>query len=298
MFCLSKSPSHVLTLVLQLLVGSFERFRLIEDSSLLFEVRHYVCILSPVHKRVSEFLAECSFMDVYFTIRKAYRLVSSKIYLGQFLHQGWDTRTRRCALRHCNLQTGIWTPVLVIRDIRYCFVGPVNYFGSIMSPYDKMGASPQHLIEEIISRRGQYLVVCSTNCYRTVESFLRLCYLFNDVLVLRGTHLAHPRLLHRFPYVVHAYEAQRHTNFQASWRQFNNLIDSLDASMDDHEAEYCSLYIKWRKAKAQGCHCEHKFKALLDDRVKCLQQLHHTERDLELLDPRLLLNGVGEQETL
>ena len=304
MFCLSEAPSNVWILVFRLLIGNFERFRLIENSWLLFEVRYYVGILIPVHKRVLESLSLCSFMDVYHTIRKAHHWISCRIYLGQprfregsfGFRQNWDALTRQCALRACGHQTGIWTPVAVCRGIRYEFHGPTNYLGSIMSSHDKYGGSPQQLIEEFINGHRNFLVVCSTRCYCTVESLLRLCYLMSDIMVLRGTHLASPRLLSRFRHVVRVYEVQRHTTFQAGWGQFNTLIDTLDVSMEQHEAEYCALYMTWRQAKARGFSEAENVKLYLDHAFQDLVQLDQRKEDLDLLQPRLLLHSGSEEE--
>ena len=302
MVCLSQAPSYVWTCVLQFLFGLFEDDMLIQRRHHIEHMRPLICNLSPVHSNVLESLLMCSFMDVYQTIRNAYRLVSSRIHLSQLSSQQWHPATRQCAVRACSHQTGLWTPVDVGHGIQYVVVGDANYRGSIISEREKArcsdhhsleeGCSDQHSVEETINCGGDYLVVCSTRCFCYVCSFLSLSHYFNNVTVMRGTHLAHPRMLHRFYRVIQVHAIQQNTLFEAQWMQFNDLIDKLDVPLDSEEgnldlekAEYCALYSKWRHAKAMELRSASKFQQLVQRQFNVLKQEDKELEDFRLCKP-------------
>ena len=172
-------------------------------------------------------------MEMYQTIQNVHRLVSSRIHVGQL----WNAETRQCAVKACAHQTGCWVPVAVGRGIQYGLSKSANYWGSIRSTYDGEGSMPQDAIEELLHGRRKYLVVCSTNCLHRVRSLLRLGHAWKTVGVVRGTHLAPPRLLHKFNRIINRYEANYSTAFQAAWGQFNGLIERLDVCMGPQDAE-------------------------------------------------------------
>ena len=291
MACLLQTPSNVWTSICEFLFGIFEAHTLTQDYSLFAGMTPIVCNLAPVHDCIDKSLSDCSFMDVYQLIRNVYRVVGSRLHLGQLGSQRWETVTRRCAVRACAHQTGLFTPVDMGRGILYGLSDKENYRGSILSTHEKETFVNQHTIEELINGGRPFLVVCSTNCYLCVCSLLECCEHWDNVTVVRGTHLANPRMLHRFYRAKMVYEAQHGTKFYASWQQFNAMIDKLDVPMETQEKEFFALYLQWRYATARGRENAVRLGELVNDWFNRLKQEDKEQEDIALCEPCPFLIG-------
>ena len=237
----------------------------------------------PVHQCLLECLSRCSFIEVYETIRNAYRVVFRRLRFGYFGSQQWDSETRQCAVTACKHQTGIWTPVDLGAGIQYALADDSNYCGSIKSSCNEPGFSPQHTIQEEINSSAQYLVVCSTKCYLNARAVLRMSHWLDNVMVLRGTHLAHPRLLHRLDLVLELYEAHWRDELQVPECRFNDLIERLDVPMDTLDSFYCALSEKWRNLPARGHWSASIFGRQWQDHFEYLCATDKVREDIALL---------------
>ena len=285
MVCWTLAPSDTWLRILQFLIGVFHEYELLCGFWRFAQIRPVISVLSNVHKRVLESLLTCSFMDVYQSKLKALCVVSSRLRLSQLCSHPWNAQTRQCAVRACTQQTGIWTPVNIGAGIQYAFSEHANYCGSIMSSCQEPAFSPQKTIESMVHGSSYYLIVCSSHCYRYAHSLVRFSHCCSNVIVARGTHLAHPRLLHRLAFVLDLYQTHSSVQIHAPWSQFNNLIDTLDVSMDNLDAKYCALFMKWSNARALGLTCVRKLRQKLLVQIGLLMQADLINDDIALCQP-------------